>query len=610
MRIKTSGKIVLFIILLGAATFCVRTFMPTVWAKIMPGKDETKSVQVGQITLPADYSATVGQAPPTINIPHGDKVSSGIPIRMLVWAWNAQMGLMFSNGGPDTTVGSQMADHKINLHLERQDDGGKMQEALAKFATDLQGGNPEPTAGAHFVAIMGDGAGMFLSQLNKTLSKLGPEYQAKIVMCAGYSQGEDKFMGPADWKQNPSHAMGGVVAGVIRDGDWNIAQKWLGDNGLRNNPDEKTYDPDALNWVSANDYLDAPEKYISGFSEDLPVVQNGRRTGETKHVTVQGCVTWTPGDVNAAKKKGGLVSIVSTKEYKRQMPCTIIGIDKWMKDHRQAVEGLIAAICDGGAAVKNSPEALNKAGEISQAVYKENGADPAYWVKYYNGVREQDATGAMVDLGGSAANDQADAEFDFGIIPGSADLVAATYTAFADVVHTQYPNLMPSYPAADQIIDRSYLKSVADSRPLSGKLVAGSVENTTKPNGSKSVSGGSGFLSRRNWRIPFNTGQASFSPAARTVLEQLRRDLLIAGGASIELHGHTDNVGNADANMKLSEARAFAVQHWLESAFPKNFPSGRVQIVAEGQTHPLVQNDSEAHRAMNRRVEVILKSSQ
>ena len=64
---------------------------------------------------------------PTLTLPGREPGCSGhSELRALVWAWNAQMGLMFANGGPQATRGSLMCEHGVNLKLVRQDDAEQM----------------------------------------------------------------------------------------------------------------------------------------------------------------------------------------------------------------------------------------------------------------------------------------------------------------------------------------------------------------------------------------------------------------------------------------------------------------------------------------------------
>ncbi len=592
MRLKPAGKLAILILVICIAIGAYRVLAPAAKTTeaLIPAK-------VNDMNSGPNSAGSGGNiALPGTGLGAADKPE----VRLLGYAWNAQMGLLFANGGAQATQGSAMGNHGINLKFIRQDDNGKMQEALVAFATELSQGNPNPTKGAHFCTIMGDGGAAFLKGLNDTLKRLGPDYTAKVIDACGYSRGEDKFMGPAEWKANPVASRGGFVAGVLRDGDWNIAQKWLGDNGLRTNPDEKTYDPDALNWVNASDYIDAAQKYVAGYSEDRPVVRNGKPTGERKHIVVNGVVTWTPGDVTVAQKKGGLVSIVSTKEYSSQMPCVIIGIDKWMKSNRATVENMLLAIAEGGDAVKSNPAALNRASAISADVYKEAGSGADYWEKYYKGTQEADKTGVMVDLGGSSVNNLTDSLLTFGMVSGSANLFAATYTVFGNIVTAQYPSLVPNYPAVSEILDTSYLQAVAKRNAPSSMEIASAKPQPRKNDVVKST------ISRRVYNITFATGKATFTPQAKQDLEKLRRDTLVASGTLIEVNGHTDNQGSAATNMALSEARAFAVKKWLEQQSPVNFPEGRVRVFAHGQENPVAPNSTPEGRARNRRVEIVL----
>jgi outer membrane protein OmpA-like peptidoglycan-associated protein len=113
-------------------------------------------------------------------------------------------------------------------------------------------------------------------------------------------------------------------------------------------------------------------------------------------------------------------------------------------------------------------------------------------------------------------------------------------------------------------------------------------------------------VSRKSWHINFDTGKATFSPGARGDLDQLMRDLLVAGGTVVEVHGHTDNVGSMEANQQLSEERAFAVKNWLEQQSANNFPAGRVRVFAHGSTNPVAPNSTPEGRAQNRRVDIVL----
>lgn len=601
MKIKPAGKLIILILVVGFAFGLWRMF----GSKLAPDAATKQSVDVKVGELPKMGNTDSNTPSTPVSMPGNQTANSNSPeVRFLIWAWNAQMGALFSNGGAQTTEGSLMAKRGVNLKFTRQDDVGKMQEELLAFATALSQGEAQPTKGTHFVAIMGDGGATFLQTINDKLKRLGPEYIAKVVGAIGFSRGEDKFMGLPQWKTDPNSARGGVVAGYLRDGDWNIAQQWLSVNDLPNNPDEKTYDPDALNWVAANDYLDAAEKYITGYSEERPVVRNGKRTGQTKRITVNGVVTWTPGDVNVAKKKGGLVSIASTKEYNSQMPCIVIGIDKWCKANRATVENMLAAFLEGGEAVKSNPQAMRRAAEISAQVYNEQNAD--YWEKYAKGVTETDAQGLQVELGGSSVNNLAEALLTFGLVQGSQNLFAATYSVFGDIVKQQYPEILPTYPPVSQILDTSYLQAV--SRKVSPTQVAvNKVKPVFKPIGKNTTK--PVIIGRRNWNIQFKTGSAAFTPSTQQTLAALRRDLLIAGNTYIEIHGHTDNVGDAAKNMKLSEDRGFAVQGWLEKQSALNFPANRIQVIPHGQTLPRKSNSTEAGRAANRRVEIVLKSA-
>jgi chemotaxis protein MotB len=103
----------------------------------------------------------------------------------------------------------------------------------------------------------------------------------------------------------------------------------------------------------------------------------------------------------------------------------------------------------------------------------------------------------------------------------------------------------------------------------------------------------------------FPSGSAALEPSARETLSNIG---LLAGGMSgaITVSGHTDNVpvragGQYRSNWELAAARAASVGHELLAA---GLDPARLMVSGHADTQPRAANDSDAHRALNRRVDI------
>jgi outer membrane protein OmpA-like peptidoglycan-associated protein len=103
--------------------------------------------------------------------------------------------------------------------------------------------------------------------------------------------------------------------------------------------------------------------------------------------------------------------------------------------------------------------------------------------------------------------------------------------------------------------------------------------------------------------ILFDTGKAEVKPESAPALEEVVK--LLKQDAKLKLYvvGHTDNVGALAANLDLSKRRAASVVQMLTTKY--GVAADRLVPYGDGPTAPLVSNDSEDGRALNRRVELV-----
>jgi len=100
--------------------------------------------------------------------------------------------------------------------------------------------------------------------------------------------------------------------------------------------------------------------------------------------------------------------------------------------------------------------------------------------------------------------------------------------------------------------------------------------------------------------IFFDSNKFDIKPDSKAELEKLVDFLTVNPTLHVEISGHTDNVGNDQANQTLSENRAKAVFAYLIN---NKINPDRLVYKGYGKTQPIASNETEEGRGENRRTE-------
>lgn len=104
----------------------------------------------------------------------------------------------------------------------------------------------------------------------------------------------------------------------------------------------------------------------------------------------------------------------------------------------------------------------------------------------------------------------------------------------------------------------------------------------------------------------FENGSSTIAASERPQFTQLLTYLKARPNLMIEVNGYSDNIGNPEKNVRLSEARADGVRFYLVQ---QGIAPERVKTRGHGAERPIASNDTEEGRAQNRRIEVVALGS-
>jgi outer membrane protein OmpA-like peptidoglycan-associated protein len=186
----------------------------------------------------------------------------------------------------------------------------------------------------------------------------------------------------------------------------------------------------------------------------------------------------------------------------------------------------------------------------------------------------------------STHNSNIDSDYAYFVAKGKRDGTVYTMALFIQHNRTTRESLKDNIFVLAQIVEQEDMET--------GQVSASSIDEKIKNEGKEVFH-----------NILFDFGSDNLTLESYAIIETLSEYLKANPGQKYYIVGHTDNVGSLPTNQTLSEKRAKAVLSALTTKYA--IPLSQITAHGVGQLSPLAINTTEEGRALNRRVEIVLK---
>jgi NitT/TauT family transport system substrate-binding protein len=299
-----------------------------------------------------------------------------------------------------------------------------------------------------------------------------------------------------------------------------------------------------------------------------------------KSQQVDAAVVWSPFDEECIQKVPGARILESTRNASHIIADVFIAKGAWLEKNRVKVQQLYEGWMKGAAEINSSESNKRKAASIL--------------AKGLDGFSEADALASINNVRLATHGDNQNF---YGMNPAYKNVkgedlyirMTNEYKAIGVVTGN-----VPSWRAIN------YNDAVQATTSLSGPGHAAEGQKTFTP--ATSTNRESAAVATKRVSISFRSGEFALDENSKYIIDKEFLPIALAfTNARVRVEGNTDNVGNRDGNVALSQKRAQAVVDYLirQHGMPKN----RFVVVGNGPDSPVGSNTSEDGKAKNRRTD-------